>query len=59
MGKGTFDPWVSGSASRGKDGTITGTISLKADSGLKVVSAEVHGDGQFLTCVFAKMEMES
>lgn len=51
-----FAPWAVGAASRDSEtGAVVGTISLRADSGLRIVSAEVHGDGQFLTCVFEEV----
>lgn len=53
---GEFAPWSVGSAQREPDGTVVGTIYLRDDCGLRVVSAEVHGDGQFLTCVFKPIE---
>lgn len=53
-----FAPWSYGSAHRHEDGKITGTIPLRADAGLRLVSAEIDADGQFLTCVFEPLPEE-
>lgn len=54
-----FAPWANGGrASRNKDGSITGTLALKAGAGLRIASAEIHGDGTFLTVHFTKVEVE-
>lgn len=52
----SFEPWAHGEAKRDGKGKITGTIPLKADAGLRILAAEVHGDGQFLTVTFEELD---